>query len=100
MELLVWNIFEIRSDADTLHGVKLRGRIRKFSIENHMVCLVENALDVENVVRFALISSDDLEPITRYVKTLIPSAKISQVLESVQNPVLSKLKVNILSRYS
>jgi len=100
MKLLVWNIYEIRSDADTLHGVKLRGRIRKFAVEQRMMCLVENALDAENVVRFALISSDDLEPIARYIQAIVPHVKITRVLESVPNPVLSKLKVNILSRYS
>lgn len=56
---LLWNIYEIESNADTLHGVMLRGRIRKFSIENNINCLTENASDKENAVRFALLEDTD-----------------------------------------
>ncbi len=96
---LTWDIYEIQSSADTLHGVMLRGRVRKFTIENDIVCLVENASDTENVVRFALLANTDPVKVTDFIQQLIPGSMVSKVLESVENPVLSKLKVNDLSRY-
>ncbi len=98
MELL-WDIYEIQSDADKLHGVMLRGRIRKFTIENDIVCLAENASDKENAVRFALLANTDPAKVAGIIQQLIPGSSVSKVLESVKNPVLSKLKVNDLSRY-
>ena len=98
--MLSWNIYEIHSLAHTLHGVKLRGRIRKFALGHQITCLVENALDAENLVRFALLPSEDLGPLMAFVQTIIPDAEIFQVLASVPNPVLSKLKVNDVSRYA
>lgn len=44
----------------------LRGRIRKFGIENNIVVLAENTEDKENSVRIALLSdsvSTTLQPI-------------------------------------
>lgn len=96
---LLWNIYEIESNADTLHGVMLRGRIRKFSIENNINCLTENASDKENAVRFALLEDTDSSVTTEFIQKIIPEAKVKLVLESVENPVLSKLKVNDSSRY-
>lgn len=96
---LLWNIYEIESNADTLHGVMLRGRIRKFSIENNINCLAENASDKENAVRFALLEDTDSSVTTEFIQKIIPEAKVKLVLESVENPVLSKLKVNDSSRY-
>jgi len=64
-----------------------------------MACLMENATDEENVVRFALLTNTDPEPISHFVKTLIPEASIREALKAVPNPVLSKLKVNDPSRY-
>ena len=94
-----WNIYEIQSNAETLHGVMLRGRIRKFTIENEITCLTENASDQENTVRFAI--PEDIEPIkiTDFIQSLIPDSVVKMVLESVENPVLSKLKINDISRY-
>lgn len=99
MPILTWDIYEIRCDCATLHGVKLRGRIRKFAIENDLSCLVENASDEENVVRFALLTDTDSMPISDFVKTLVPEAAISESLKAVPNPVLSKIKVNDPTRY-
>jgi hypothetical protein len=98
--MIFWNIFEISSKQDVLHGVSLRGRIRKFSIENNIICLVENASDKENLVRFAV--PDDLDPIKifEFVKNILPDSDIIEVQKSIQNPVLSKLKINDLSRYT
>ena len=92
---LLWNIY-----TDTLHGVMLRGRIRKFTIENNITCLSENASDKENTVRFALLESADPSKIIQFISKLMPGAAVNLVLESVENPVLSKLKVNDISRYS
>ncbi len=97
---LSWNIYEIESKQATLHGVMLRGRIRKFTIENEINCLVENASDKENIVRFGVLTDIDPQKIIDFVKSLLPDANITKVLEAVQNPILSKLKVNDLSRYS
>jgi hypothetical protein len=98
--LLSWNIYEIESTGAVLHGIKLRGRIRKFTIEKGITCLVENASDKENTVRFAVITGADPEEIFDFVKTLLSSSTITMVLEKVPNPVLSKIKVNDVSRYS
>lgn len=54
-----WDIYEISCDCELLHGVKLRGRIRKFSIENNLTLLTENTSDKENVVRFAIPAGAD-----------------------------------------
>lgn len=99
--LLSWNIYEIDDgDKNTLHGVKLRGRIRKYAIYNQITCLVENASDKENIVRFATLIDTDPQKIFDFIKTLLPNVTITTVMESVQNPVLSKIKVNDTSRYS
>ncbi len=98
MELL-WNIYEVESSKNQLHGIKLRGTIRKFTIENNINCLVENASDKENVVRFALLEEKNLESLLSFINKLIPDAKITLVLNSIPNPVLSKVKVNDLNRY-
>jgi hypothetical protein len=97
---LKWDIYEIESEADKLHGVMLRGRIRKFTIENQIACLTENAEDKKNVVRFAILNNTEPANIIEFIKTLLPIAVVSKVLESIENPVLSKLKVNDISRYA
>lgn len=97
--LLTWDLYEIRCDGAELHGVKLRGRIRKFTLEQAITCLVENASDESNVVRFALLTHANPEPVFDFIKTLVPGAAIHDSLKEVPNPVLSKLKVNDLSRY-
>lgn len=97
--ILFWDIYEIRCDCAELHGVKLRGRIRKFAIEQEISCLVENASDEANVVRFALVTGVEMRIIGDFIKTLVPEAKVAEVMKEVTNPVLSKLKVNDPSRY-
>ncbi len=97
---LLWNIYEIESNTETLHGVMLRGRVRKFTTKNNVTCLIENASDKENTIRFTLL--DGVDPLTtiEFIKKIIPGTFAKLVLESVENPVLSKLKVNDTSRYS
>lgn len=97
--MIFWDLYEIRCDHEVLHGVKLRGRIRRFTIENDIVCLVENAYDEKNVVRFGVIASSDLSLVSGFIRTILPNATIENSLKNVPNPVLSKLKVNDSSRY-
>ena len=98
--LFSWTIFEISSQSDSLTGVMLRGRIRKFAISHNINVLVENASDKQNVVRFAILEETELKSISQFIKTICPDAIISKRLANVQNPVLSKIKVNDASRYS
>ncbi|MBC7981683.1 hypothetical protein H7X65_01250 [Candidatus Parcubacteria bacterium] len=97
--IISWDFYEIRSTGTALHGVKLRGTIRKFTIENEISCLMENATDEENVVRFALIADTDPAQIIDFVKKTMPEAVITESLKNIPNPVLSKLRVNDTTRY-
>ena len=100
MTLIAWNIFEISNEQNSLHNVMLRGRVRKFAIENSINCILENATDAENVVRFAIPNEEDAGKIKNYVQQILPQASIKLVLESTLNPVVSKLKVNDITRYA
>lgn len=73
--------------------------MRKFSLEQQITCLVENASDEENIVRLAILADSDSSLILAFISTLIPEAVVTQVLTRIPNPVLSKLKVNDTSRY-
>lgn len=97
--MIFFDLYEILSKAGMIHGVKLRGRIRKFTIESGIVCLVENAQDEEGVVRFGLLAGEDVKPILKFIKDIIPDVVVVDSLKNIPNPVLSKLKVNELSRY-
>ena len=97
--LLLWDFYEIRSTNAKLHGIKLRGRIRKFTIEKEITCLMENASDEDNVVRFALLTNQNSEPVLEFVKSLVPDVNITESLKNIPNPVLSKLKINDPTRY-
>ncbi len=94
-----WDIYEITTDTTPIHGIMLRGRIRKFALENKINLLTENASDKENVVRFAIENGFDADIIIRFIKTITLDANISLVKDNVINPVLSKLKVNMEDRY-
>lgn len=97
--LLSWDLYEIRCENEIIHGVKLRGRLRKFTIENNITCIIENAQDEDNIVRFGLLAESDPKLIIEFIKDILPKAIITDSLKKVTNPVLSKLKVNDLSRY-
>lgn len=97
--ILSWDLYEIKSKQVTLHGIKLRGKIRKFAIDNAIICLVENASDEDNVVRFALIENSDPKQISDFIYSLVPEAIVSASIKNIPNPVLSKLKVNDVTRY-
>lgn len=98
MNLLLWDIYEI-SSSESLQGVMLRGRLRKFAIQEHVNLLTENDEDGE-IVRFAIIEESDSESISTFVRSIIPDAVVIRVRENVSNPVLSKLKVNEDDRYT
>ncbi len=96
-QLLTWDIYEIQSDAP-IHGVMLRGRLRKLALDRHTSFLCENASDADNTVRFAVLRSQDVTFVLEYLHSIL-SATVTLMQEDVPNPVLSKLKVNIASRY-
>ena len=101
--MLYWDIFQVNSATENLIGVKFRGSLRKYAIENDFVLLAENAQDEENAVRFALIENtyeeELLEKITAFIRTIISDGEVKQVLNNVSNPILSKLKNNDISRH-
>lgn len=99
-DLLKWSIYEISSEDESLNGVMLRGRIRKFGLENGINVLAENTEDVENGVRFATLDKESGGRVGEYVQSVIAGVAISLVQEDLENPVLSKLKVNKEERYT
>ena len=99
-DLLSWNIYQITTETTEIHGVMLRGRIRKLGLEQGFNVLCENATDEEKCVRFAVLNEKDAKSIMEYLEGIIPDATIALIAESVNNPVLSKLKVNKEDRYS
>jgi hypothetical protein len=98
--LFKWNIYEISTAQTEIHGVMLRGRIRRLGLEHGFNVLCENATDEEKCVRFAILHNEDAKLITDYLKRIIPDATIRLTTKSVSNPVLSKLKVNKEERYT
>lgn len=97
LKVIKWDIYEI-SSKEHITGVMLRGRIRKLCLENKRNVLVENAEDIERV-RFAVPSKESITIIQKYLAKIIPDIKIKKIKNKIPNPVLSKLKVNIDSRY-
>ncbi len=97
--IIEWDVYEISSNNNPLIKNKVRGRLRKFAINNKINFLVENGQDKEAIVRFALISETNPQPIKDFIKSLFEDVKIELVLKKIQNPVLSKLKVNLIERY-
>lgn len=97
--LFLWNIYEITTKNTEIHGVMLRGRIRKLGLEKGFNVLCENASDTQNCVRFAVLSTNDADIVTNYLQSIIPDVYITNTNLSVANPVLSKLKVNHEERY-
>lgn len=98
-KLLLWDVYEISSRTSSLNGVMLRGRIRKLAIEKEFNVLVENAEDTQNSVRFAVLDGRSKDRVEDYLEDIITDVKIRLVQEKCPNPVLSKLKVNVESRY-
>lgn len=99
-KILNWDIYEITTKGSLIKGVMLRGRIRKYSLENEFALLTENASDQENTVRFGLLSGEKPDEVITFAKSLIPDAEIVLIQEKIPNPVLSKMKVNKQERYT
>jgi len=99
-DLLHWDIHEITAEGTALHGVMLRGRIRKLGLERGFNVLCENAGDTENCVRFAVLAAHDAEIVTDYLTSVVPNVQVRVIAQAVANPVLSKLKVNRTERYT
>lgn len=93
------DIYEITADQTPIQWAKVRGRIRKFSTENGYNCLTENDQFNEKLVRFAVPTDESIENITQYIVSIIPDARITQVMTDIPNPVLSKLNINDSRRY-
>lgn len=97
--LLRWNIYDIKATTSSLNGVMLRGKIRKLGIEKKLNVIVENTEDRQNGVRFAVLAQADADIIKNYLSTVANDITVELIDEGVLNPVLSKMKVNIESRY-
>jgi len=96
--IIEWDVYEVSSIKHSLVKNKVRGRIRKFAIENNINLLVENSIDDESKIRFAVFANDNIDLIREFIVNLFDDAKIEKVL-TAKNPVLSKLKVNSSERY-
>ncbi len=94
-----WDIYSVTTDKTIIHGVKLRGRLRKFAIENNIELLAENAADAENTVRFAIDHGAKPDKLNGFLQDIISDSKVTLAMGAVSNPVLSKLKVNLIERY-
>ena len=100
MELLEWDIYEVTNQTQPLKKVRFRGRIRKFCLQNKINVLVENAVDEENSVRFAVLHQNHAaQQIREFIERIIPGCKINLIKEKLQNPVMSKMKINLEERY-
>ncbi len=94
-----WDIYNVTTDKTIIHGVKLRGRLRRFAIENGIELLTENATDTENTVRFAIEHGAKPDKFNSFLQDIISDSKVTLAVGAVSNPVLSKLKVNLIERY-
>ncbi len=100
MGLLYWDIYEISTVTSSINGVMMRGRLRKLALENDLNFLTENTEDVKGGVRFAVLQGTDAILFIKYLNSIMPDVTINLVREKVANPVLSKLKVNLVERYT
>lgn len=100
--LIEWRIFSITSENE-IQGVKFRGRLRKYAIEQELNLLTENDDTNQKIVRFAIPEDELNEAISArlwsFVKEVDSTSKITTEMVDVVNPVLSKLKCNDESRY-
>lgn len=100
MALLKWDIYEVCSQNTSLNGIMLRGRLRKFALKKNENILVENSEDSENLIRFAVLSGQDITELKVYLSNILNNISINLVMKEISNPVLSKLKVNLEERYT
>jgi len=98
MKLIKWHIYEITS-SESVNGVMLRGRIRKLGIEGGFNVLAENTEDIPNGLRFAVVEESDAQKVIDYLHEILSDVDIQHIMDDVENPILSKIKVNISERY-
>lgn len=100
IDLLHWLVYDVTATEAQLNGVQLRGRTRKFAIENDINLLIENTEDRLNAVRFAVLNRDDARIITEYIESIAADAQVTLTKDNVANPVLSKITVNDQNKYT
>jgi len=98
--IISWDIYEIKAKSSPITEAMLRGRIRKFCLDNNRNILVENAEDSENTVRFAVPFGEDIASIKKYLESIFFDLSIKKIKMKIKNPVLSKIKVNLEDRYT
>lgn len=98
-KLITWDIYEVTTTSTPITGVSFRGRFRKFAVENEINLLVENTEDIEYSTRFAISSRNSLVEIKNYILSKYSGTNIELVMKNTPNPILSKLRTNIESRY-
>lgn len=98
--ILNWDIYEVTAEKSSLNGVMLRGRIRKFALEQKINLLTENTSDKENAVRFAVLENQNVDLISKYLQKIVPDVYVEKIATRMPNPVLSKMKVNKEERYT
>lgn len=98
-ELILWDVYTVLPTTDPITGVGFRGRVRKYCVENECNVLLENAVDQDGCVRFAVLTGTDASHIIEYINSIVPTATVDLSERAVTNPVLSKLKVNNVARY-
>lgn len=105
MKLLSWKIYEVTSPS-LLQKVMFRGRLRKFCLQKSFNILTENDEDNKNCVRFALLDHGDenmhtleFEIVRNFLLEKIDGNIEIEYIGDFNNPVLSKIKVNDVSRY-
>lgn len=100
MSLLSWDIYEVHPHTTPVVGVMFRGRVRKFCLGQKINILLENTVDVDGRVRFALLHQEDPNAVIEFIKSIAEAAEVECIKKQVHNPVLSKIKVNIEERYT
>ena len=98
-KLIEWDMYEVNSEKYSLINNQVRGRLRKFALENNINLLVENTQDGKPRIRFAVISNTNISPIQEFLTKLFDDVKIETVFEKIKNPVLSRTQVNMENRY-
>jgi len=99
-DLLKWFVYDVTATKSALNGVQMRGRTRKYAVENGINLLIENTEDISNAVRFAVLNENDVEMISEYIHSIAQDAQIVLARSDVPNPVLSKVTVNNLDKYT
>jgi hypothetical protein len=93
-DMLKWDVYEIYSTVEKLHGVKCRRRIRNYCIKRDINVLSDNATDKDNVVRYATLAGRDNGDLEGFLHGEFKELEIIKISSGIVNPVLSKWKIN------